>query len=188
MKARVTVTLKTGVLDPQGKAIEGALHSLGIGASQRAPGQGVRHRVVEGRRRRGRKAAAEGRLRKAAGEHGRRKLPRRDPLTVEDRAMKAAVVLFPGSNREGDAVRALEQAAGRKPQIVWHADTTCPQERISSCCPAASPTATICAAAPSPGARQSWTPCAPMPRAAALCSASATDSRFSARAACCPAC
>jgi phosphoribosylformylglycinamidine synthase subunit PurS len=30
MKARVTVTLKTGVLDPQGKAIEGALASLGV--------------------------------------------------------------------------------------------------------------------------------------------------------------
>jgi phosphoribosylformylglycinamidine synthase len=30
MKARVTVTLKTGVLDPQGKAIEGALTSLGV--------------------------------------------------------------------------------------------------------------------------------------------------------------
>ena len=30
MKARVIVTLKTGVLDPQGKAIEGALRSLGI--------------------------------------------------------------------------------------------------------------------------------------------------------------
>jgi len=30
MKARVTVTLKTGVLDPQGKAIEGALKSLSI--------------------------------------------------------------------------------------------------------------------------------------------------------------
>ena len=30
MKARVTVTLKTGVLDPQGKAIEGALKSLGV--------------------------------------------------------------------------------------------------------------------------------------------------------------
>ena len=29
-KARVVVTLKTGVLDPQGKAIEGALRSLGI--------------------------------------------------------------------------------------------------------------------------------------------------------------
>ena len=30
MQARVTVTLKAGVLDPQGKAIEGALRSLGI--------------------------------------------------------------------------------------------------------------------------------------------------------------
>ena len=30
MKARVTVTLKTGVLDPQGKAIEGSLKSLGF--------------------------------------------------------------------------------------------------------------------------------------------------------------
>jgi phosphoribosylformylglycinamidine synthase len=30
MKARVTVTLKTGVLDPQGKAIAHALGSLGI--------------------------------------------------------------------------------------------------------------------------------------------------------------
>jgi len=30
MKVRVTVTLKNGVLDPQGKAIEGALGSLGF--------------------------------------------------------------------------------------------------------------------------------------------------------------
>lgn len=30
MKARVYVTLKNGVLDPQGKAIEGALRSLGV--------------------------------------------------------------------------------------------------------------------------------------------------------------
>ena len=30
MKALVKVTLKTGVLDPQGKAIEGALSSLGF--------------------------------------------------------------------------------------------------------------------------------------------------------------
>ena len=30
MKARVTVTLKNGVLDPQGKAIEGALSTLGF--------------------------------------------------------------------------------------------------------------------------------------------------------------
>jgi phosphoribosylformylglycinamidine synthase PurS subunit len=31
IKARVTVTLKTGVLDPQGKAIEHALSGLGFG-------------------------------------------------------------------------------------------------------------------------------------------------------------
>jgi len=30
MKARVTVTLKSGIIDPQGKAIEGALKSLGV--------------------------------------------------------------------------------------------------------------------------------------------------------------
>ena len=30
MKARITITLKQGVLDPQGKAIEGALKSLGV--------------------------------------------------------------------------------------------------------------------------------------------------------------
>ncbi|WP_183750759.1 phosphoribosylformylglycinamidine synthase subunit PurS [Pseudochelatococcus contaminans] len=30
MRARVTVTLKNGVLDPQGKAIESALTSLGV--------------------------------------------------------------------------------------------------------------------------------------------------------------
>ena len=30
MKARVTVTLKSSVLDPQGKAIEGALRSLDV--------------------------------------------------------------------------------------------------------------------------------------------------------------
>ncbi|NYZ15647.1 phosphoribosylformylglycinamidine synthase subunit PurS [Azospirillum sp. RWY-5-1] len=31
MKAKVHVTLKRGVLDPQGKAIEHALHTLGFG-------------------------------------------------------------------------------------------------------------------------------------------------------------
>jgi len=30
MKGRITVTLKPGILDPQGKAIEGALEALGV--------------------------------------------------------------------------------------------------------------------------------------------------------------
>lgn len=40
--------------------------------------------------------------------------------------MKAAVVLFPGSNREGDVIRAIEAASGAKPRTVWHAETELP--------------------------------------------------------------
>ena len=36
MKVRVTITLKTGVLDPQGKAIEGALKGLGFAGVEAA--------------------------------------------------------------------------------------------------------------------------------------------------------
>ena len=39
--------------------------------------------------------------------------------------MKAAVVLFPGSNREGDAVRAL-RAVGIQAAVIWHADHALP--------------------------------------------------------------
>ncbi len=40
--------------------------------------------------------------------------------------MKAAVILFPGSNREGDAARALGDLAGHAPAIVWHAEADLP--------------------------------------------------------------
>lgn len=36
MKARITVTLKNGVLDPQGKAIEHALDGLGFSGVEKA--------------------------------------------------------------------------------------------------------------------------------------------------------
>jgi phosphoribosylformylglycinamidine synthase I len=36
--------------------------------------------------------------------------------------MKAAVLVFPGSNREGDVAQAIELVTGRKPQMVWHGD------------------------------------------------------------------
>jgi phosphoribosylformylglycinamidine synthase I len=39
--------------------------------------------------------------------------------------MKAAVVVFPGSNRERDVLRALT-LAGAEASTVWHADTTLP--------------------------------------------------------------
>ena len=41
--------------------------------------------------------------------------------------MRAAVLLFPGLNRESDAMRALQQASGVKPSLVWHSDTDLPK-------------------------------------------------------------
>ncbi len=40
--------------------------------------------------------------------------------------MKSAVLLFPGINREHDMVVALEKTTGKKPHVVWHADTSLP--------------------------------------------------------------
>ncbi|MCZ0736674.1 phosphoribosylformylglycinamidine synthase subunit PurQ [Phreatobacter sp. AB_2022a] len=40
--------------------------------------------------------------------------------------MKAAVVVFPGSNRERDIAYALELTSGTKPAMVWHGDTSLP--------------------------------------------------------------
>ena len=39
--------------------------------------------------------------------------------------MKAAVIVFPGSNREGDVAKALRQA-GAKVEKVWHAEPELP--------------------------------------------------------------
>src|ERR1700730_1609230 len=62
MKARVTVTLKSGILDPQGKAIEGALASLGIsGVSSVRQGKVFDIEIADGDR-----AGVEARLRDAA--------------------------------------------------------------------------------------------------------------------------
>lgn len=40
--------------------------------------------------------------------------------------MKAAVLVFPGSNRERDIAYALELTSGVKPALVWHAETELP--------------------------------------------------------------
>jgi phosphoribosylformylglycinamidine synthase len=40
--------------------------------------------------------------------------------------MNAAVIVFPGSNREKDVARALEAATGRVPALLWHAETSLP--------------------------------------------------------------
>ena len=41
--------------------------------------------------------------------------------------MKAAIVTFPGTNRERDMAIALKRASGEKPRMVWHRETELPQ-------------------------------------------------------------
>ena len=41
--------------------------------------------------------------------------------------MKAAVIIFPGSNRERDVCGALARAIGREPVRVWHREAVLPQ-------------------------------------------------------------
>jgi phosphoribosylformylglycinamidine synthase I len=40
--------------------------------------------------------------------------------------MRAAVIVFPGINRERDMARTLKLVSGREPATVWHADTALP--------------------------------------------------------------
>lgn len=41
--------------------------------------------------------------------------------------MQAAIIVFPGTNRERDAAMALERVTGVKPHLVWHADRDLPK-------------------------------------------------------------
>jgi phosphoribosylformylglycinamidine synthase subunit PurQ / glutaminase len=41
--------------------------------------------------------------------------------------MQAAIIVFPGSNREQDVYDALERASGKKPLKVWHRDSALPK-------------------------------------------------------------
>jgi phosphoribosylformylglycinamidine synthase subunit PurQ / glutaminase len=41
-------------------------------------------------------------------------------------AVKSAVIVFPGINRERDMARALKLISGRDPVMTWHADTALP--------------------------------------------------------------
>ncbi|MDB5372956.1 MAG: phosphoribosylformylglycinamidine synthase [Belnapia sp.] len=40
--------------------------------------------------------------------------------------MQAAIVVFPGTNRERDMALALQRVTGRKPAMLWHRDTELP--------------------------------------------------------------
>ena len=95
-KARVYVTLKKSVFDPQGKTIHDALRSLGY-ASVADVRQGKFFEVdLDGLAARG---GAEG----GGGDRAQRALqPRHRELPRGGGAMKIGVVVFPGSNCDHD--------------------------------------------------------------------------------------
>ena len=122
MKARVTVTLKSGILDPQGKAIEGALKSLGVAGVASVRQGKVFDIEVEGAD----QAQAEAALKDAAEKLLANTVIENYRIEVRGVAMKSAVVVFPGINRERDMARTLRLVSGREPAMVWHADTALP--------------------------------------------------------------
>ena len=81
MKARVTVTLKSGILDPQGKAIEGALHSLGVAGVASVRQGKVFDIEIDGADQRQGRGAAQGGRRQAARQYRDRELPRRSRVS-----------------------------------------------------------------------------------------------------------
>ena len=150
MRARVHVTLKPGVLDPQGEAVRHALGTLGFdGVGEVRDRQGDRGRPRRAAIR-GRPGAGRRDVREAARQHDHRELRRGDRMSF-----RAGVLVFPGSNCDRDLAVALRRA-GAEVAMVWHKETAPagrPRPRRAS--PAASPSATTCAAARSPRARRS---------------------------------
>ena len=121
MKTRVIVTLKPSVLDPQGKAIEGALNRSGSTASPAC----ARARCSTSSS----TASTARRPTRCCARPARSCSPTPSSRTTRSsmtKPMKAAVILFPGSNREGDVARALQRATGDEPAIVWHDETDLP--------------------------------------------------------------
>ena len=149
IKARVTVTLKNGVLDPQGKAIEHALSGLGFdGVGSVRQGKVFDVELAGDRQGQGR-SRPEGHVRQASGEYGDRELQRSLSRSVD---MKSAVVLLPGLNRDRDMIAALTKISGKAPVTVWETDTDIPDVDLIAHSRRLLLSATICAAGRSPRA------------------------------------
>src|SRR5258705_6633836 len=79
----------------------------------RSRDRGIRQDAAQGRRAHGARFP-QYRARAALGREGARPL------------MKAAVLVFPGINRERDMARTLRLVSGREPAMVWHAQPALP--------------------------------------------------------------
>ena len=125
MKARVFVTLKPSVFDPQGSTIAGALHSLGFDAVSDVR-QGKYFELDLN-------VASAGEAEKLAAEVADRVLanPVIESFRVELASrlggrsrMTFAVIVFPGSNCDHDAYHAAKHVLGQDARFVWHKETS----------------------------------------------------------------
>ena len=153
---QVEVLLRAGIADPQGATIERALPALGFdGVTAVRAGKSFRFDLA---------ADDEADALAQATVVADRLLA--NPVIEESAgdcpagrcaglmAPRIGVVLFPGTNCEHDVVQAVERLGGTA-ELVWHgATSTSGYDAVS--CRAASPTATTCGPAPSPGSRRSW--------------------------------
>ena len=124
IKARVTVTLKNGVLDPQGKAIEGALGASASAASARC----ARARCSTSSSQASDQAKAEADLKAMCDKLLANTVIENYAVALIEVAlnMKSAVVLLPGLNRDRDMIAALTKISGKAPVTVWQTDTEIP--------------------------------------------------------------
>ena len=150
LKAKVYVTLKSGVLDPQGKTVLRALRTLGHQAVRDVrQGKYFELNLADGLPAGGSPRDGGDHRPRGPDQHRDRGIPLR-----AGGAMKVGVVVFPGSNCDHDAYHAVKHVLRPAGAYLWHKDDG-PAGLDAVILPAASPTATTCAPAPSPGSPRS---------------------------------
>ncbi len=122
MKARVFVTLKPSVFDPQGHTIAEALHSLGYG-SVGTSGRASTSSSSSTWPRPPRPRSWRPRWPTRAGQPRDRKLPDRAGRAGRGGVVTFAIVVFPGSNCDHDAYYAIQHVLGQQARFVWHKET-----------------------------------------------------------------
>ena len=114
MKVNVYVTLKNGVLDPQGKAIHHALEGLGFaGVNDVRAGKLIELDVADG--------IGDAELEEMCSKLLANTVIENFRIERDGGGgMKSAVIVFPGSNCDRDLAEALRLVTGRAPAMVWH--------------------------------------------------------------------
>ena len=132
-KARVFVTLKRGVLDPQGSAVNRALHAMGYGeVSDVRLGKFIEVTLDEKAPEARGARAARGDVQEAPREHRHRGLQDR-AVTLDSGAPRArgdgmhvGIVTFPGSNCDHDVYHVVKHACGAERRRTCGTRTGCP--------------------------------------------------------------